>query len=439
MATKSLGNETLVTSILRSNTVLVEVGGSVRRITVENFMNAINSGDEQMLRQVAWGIPIKQSIQSSTNYGVIGNTAAWMEYKLYCGRYLVTNDGRAAKLSPTNSAVFADGTAVDETKGHVMWIGPRLYYRVQADSVSGVPILWLSMLPIGGEFIGGANGGMYNCIGAYKGSMSGSALVSRSGVAPAGSKTINAFWNAAQVNGKDWGLTDYDQRKLIMMLGLSQYGDTNIQAKLGYGAGGSSSKDLWGAAINLKTGATKSLGDNWGKVGISVVNGSTTGDDCSRVNMMGIEDPYGWQWEMLQGVFCGSSDNSAQNGTEIFIYKGNRLPTTAELAAHPNGEYRQATRLTTGGYVKEIILGEHFDIFPKNVGGNSTSYWSDNSWVLPTGQLVLWGGSANHGADCGLASAFSDLAWSYSYPNLGSRLAYYGNLTFVDGSSLMAA
>lgn len=35
MATKGLGNETLVTSILRSNTVLVEVGGSVRRITVE--------------------------------------------------------------------------------------------------------------------------------------------------------------------------------------------------------------------------------------------------------------------------------------------------------------------------------------------------------------------------------------------------------------------
>ena len=24
-------------------------------------------------------------------------------------------------MSPTNSAVFADGTAVDETKGHVMW------------------------------------------------------------------------------------------------------------------------------------------------------------------------------------------------------------------------------------------------------------------------------------------------------------------------------
>ncbi|MEB3372665.1 hypothetical protein SFC43_01620 [Bacteroides sp. CR5/BHMF/2] len=41
------------------------------------------------------------------------------------------------------------------------------------------------MYPIGGHYIGGANGGQYNCIGAYKGSMSGSSLVSRSGVAPA--------------------------------------------------------------------------------------------------------------------------------------------------------------------------------------------------------------------------------------------------------------
>ena len=429
----------MVSSILRSNTVLVEVGGSVRRISVENFMNAINQGDEQMLRQVAWGIPIKQSIQTSTNYGVIGNTAAWTEYKLYCGRYLVTNDGRAAKLSPTNSAVFADGTQVDETKGHVMWIGPRLYYRVQTDSVSGVPVLWLSMLPIGGEYIGGANGGMYNCIGAYKGSMSGSALVSRSGAVPAGSKTISAFWTAAQANGKDWGLTDYDQGKLILALGLSQYGDTNIQAKLGNGVCGSVNKDLWNAAAKLTTGATKSLGDSWGKVSISVVNGENTGTDCSRVNLMGIEDPYGWQWEMIQGVYCGSSENNTQSGTEIFIYKGNRLPTSTELTSHPNGEYRTAERLTSSGQVQELILGAHFDIFPKKIGGNSTSYWADYSWAAPNGQLVLWGGTAASGASCGLAYADSGDAWSNSYAGIGSRLAFFGDLTFVNGAQLMSA
>lgn len=439
MATKTLGNETTVASMLRSNSVLVEIDGNVRRITLENLMNAINTGNEQLLRQVAWGVPLKHKVQSSTYYGVIGNTAAWEEYKRMSGRYLVTNTGKASKLSPTNSSVFADGTALDESKGHVMFISPRLYYLVQTDSITGIPYLWMSMLPIGGNYIGGANGGLYNCIGAYKGAMSGTALVSRSGVAPAGSKTINAFWTAAQVNGKDWGLTDYEQRKLIMMLGLSEYGDTNIQAKLGYGISGSTNLDLWATAATLQTGATKSLGDNFGKIGISVVNGSITGVNCSRVNMMGIEDPYGWQWEMLQGVFCGNSANATQAGTEIFIYKGNRLPSAAELSTYPNGEYRQATRLTNEGYVQEIIAGDNFDIFPAKTGGGTTSYWSDYSWANNTGQLVFWGGHASSGAYCGLASAASNRAWSSASANIGSRLAYYGNLTFVTGYELMAS
>lgn len=437
--TKALAQETLVNSMLRTDSVLVEVGGNVRRISLENLMNAINTGNEQLLRQVAWGIPLKHKIQSSTYYGVVGNTAAWNEYKRMSGRYLVTNSGKASKLSPTNSSVFADGTALDETKGHVMFISPRLYYLVQTDSVTGIPYLWLSMLPIGGNYIGGANGGMYNCMGAYKGTMNGSALVSRSGVAPAGSRTINSFWSAAQVNGKDWGLTDYDQRKLIMMLGLSEYGDTNIQAKLGNGVGGSAILDLWGAASVLTTGATKSLGDNFGKIDISLVNGANTGVGCSRVNMMGIEDPYGWQWEIMQGVYCGTSANSAQNGSEIYIYKGNRLPTSAELTTHPNGEYRQATRQTVGGYVQEIIAGENFDIFPSKIGGGTTSYWADYSWANNTGQLVFWGGNAIYGADCGLASAYSNNDWSFTSASVGSRLAYYGNLTFVTGAELMAS
>ena len=38
-------------------------------------------------------------------------------------------------------------------------------------------------------------------------------------------------------------------------------------------------------------------------------------------------------------------------------------------------------------------------------------------------QLVLWGGSATDGANCGLACERSDVAWSNSDANIGSRLA----------------
>ena len=38
-------------------------------------------------------------------------------------------------------------------------------------------------------------------------------------------------------------------------------------------------------------------------------------------------------------------------------------------------------------------------------------------------RLVLWGGSANNGANCGLAYANSDRDWSPSVAHVGSRLA----------------
>lgn len=436
MAKKALGNETLVSSMLRTNSVLIEVGGSVRRIKLEDFMNAINAGDEQLLRQVAWGVPIKQSIQSSTYYGRIGNLTAWEEYKLRSGRYLVTNTGKAAKLHPNDSSKYADGTVLDESKGHVMFISPRLYFRVQTDSVTGIPVLWMSQLPIGGHYIGNAHGGMYNVMGAYKGSISGSALVSRSGVPPAGLRTIQQFWDAARENGTDWGLINYDARKLMIMFGLSEYGDTNIQERLGYGITGSTQKDLWLTAQSLLIGATKSLGDNFGNIPIDVVNGDIVGDNCSRVNLMGIEDPYGWQWEMSQGVYFGSSDNPNQTGNEIFLYEGNRLPTISELATVPNGIFRQLTRPTTSNYIQNIILGEYFDIFPSLLGGGSTSYWADYFWGNTTGQLCLWGGAASYGSQGGLACVASNDAFSHSNSDIGSRLAYYGMLNFVNGKDI---
>ncbi|MDD3040310.1 hypothetical protein [Bacteroides sp.] len=436
MALIDLGQETKATGMSLNNSILVEIGGTIKRIELSNLRDVINAGGENILRQIAWCIPIKQSIQSSTYYGVEGNVSMWNEYKQMSGRYLVTNSGKAAKLSPVDSGYFFDGTPIDESMGHVMFISPRLYYLVRNDNVTGIPYLWLSLVPIGGDFIGGANNGMYNCIGAYKGSMSGNALVSRSGIAPAGSKTISAFWTAAQVNGKDWGLTDYDQRRLMAMFGLSEYGDTDIQTKLGYGVCGSSSLDLWNTVATLQTGATKSLGDDWGKMDISVVNGSVTGVNCSRVSMMGIEDPYGWYWEDLQGVYCGNSANSAQNGTEIFIYKGNRLPSDDELKTKPTGEYRQETRLTTTGFVKEIIAGDNFDIFASKIGGGNRSYWSDAYYANDVGQMIFWGGSAYSGVSCGLAYMDASVPLTYISANAGSRLAYYGNLQFVEYNNL---
>ena len=86
-----------------------------------------------------------------------------------------------------------------------------------------------------------------------------------------------------------------------------------------------------------------------------------------------------------------------------------------------------------------MILGEHFDVMAKSLAGGGTSYWCDYSYNNNTGQLVLWGAVAYDGALAGLGYADSYLAWSYSNSNFGSRLAYYGELTFMSGAELVAS
>lgn len=443
MANQDLATASLVTSALKSNAVFIEVDGSVRRITIDKLMDTINSGDEMLLRQVAWGIPIKQN-QSSQSWGVIGNLGMRDEYESKCGRYLVTPSGLAAKLSPTDSSVYADGTALVESKGNVMFIAPRLYYVVKEDAASGVPYLWLSQLPIGGHYIGNCNNDEYVCIGAYVGSMSGSSLVSRSEATPAGNKTIEEFWTAAQTIGKDWGLTDYDHRRFMMMYALGHYGNPNIQACLGNGVGGGAGgwQSVSAVAVKLKTGATKGLGDSWAKIDIDPLVSSdgyqTT--KSSRVNVGGIEDPYCWIQELLQGVYCGSSKNADQDGTEIFIYKGNRIPTAAELSTHPSGNYRQLTRLNVNGFAKTRMIGEYFDLNATAVGGGALSYWG--SYVNQSESLIEQtcsaGGRACDALWAGLDMFNSIAAYDFKYGDYGCRLAYYGSLSFVSGAQLAA-
>ena len=144
------------------------------------------------------------------------------------------------------------------------------------------------------------------------------------------------------------------------------------------------------------------------------------------------------KWEFTQGIYCGNSANEEQDGSEVFIYEGNRLPSAAELASHPVGDYRQLTRLTGSGYVRNETVGEFFDLVPSLHGGGGTQYWGDYHYGNATGQVVFWGGYAGNGASCGLACAGSHRAWSNSDAVIGSRLAYYGEITVMSGRELVA-
>ena len=148
----NLASAPTTTAILQDDYVFVRQGNSVKRITLENFENSMNAGDAELLREVAWGVQCKQHTQSSPQWTAVGNQTMKAEFLSSIGRFLLTNSGKAAKLSVANSGVFADGTTLNEALGHVMFISPKkLYYRVVVDAQTGIPTIWWSMLPIGGH------------------------------------------------------------------------------------------------------------------------------------------------------------------------------------------------------------------------------------------------------------------------------------------------
>jgi hypothetical protein len=424
---KTLGSVAQVTSAVSTNSLLIEIDGSIRRIEISKLADIINSGGTMILSQIAWGVPIKQALQTSTYYGVIGNTAMYKEWKRRVGRYLVNSSGEATKLHPNDSTLTAKGETADETDKQVMVIGPSLYSVVKEDADTGAPVVWMSEYPIGGYRIGDCNGGLYFCYGAYLGNVQSNKLVSRSGLKPTGSTTITNFWTYAHNFGDGFGLCDWSWWTLIGLITLSEYGDTNIQAKLGYGRTGSGSS--WSETQKTLTGLTVSLGDNTGTIAMTDVT-SVTGA-CS-VNLLGFEDFMGWYWQMTQGIYFGNSANSEQSGTEAYIYQGNRIPTSAELTTHPASDYRTITRCTSSSYPKYMVIGDHCDFLCSTVySGNSTSYWSGYYWANTTGQLCLVGGFANNGSNCGSFSVSSHYAFSDSTAYCASRPAYYGDIKFV--------
>ncbi len=422
--------------MLHANSLVIEVGGSIRRITLEKFIDSLNEGQTELLHEIAWGIPIKDALQTSPAWGMVGNLAAFAAYKGQVGRYLMDANGRAAKLHPNNSAVFADGTVLDETKGSVVVIAPRLYYLYLVDAETSIPYLWLSQQPISKHYLANAGNGQYIVVGAYKGSLSSGKLVSRRGVdCDTSGKSITGYWNAAQAFGANWGLPNYNVWKWIAMMCLCETGgNANIQSGIGQGVGGNAGFD-WGtvnaSATLKKTGHTVGLGDATGSVALSGANA----DSCN-VSVLGVEDFWNLQWEFIQGVYFGNSANANQDGTEIFIYEGNRLPSAEELASHPDGQYRELTRLTTSGYVGVMLKGEDFDIFASALSGGSTTRWCDYYYGNNTGQVLLVGGLSGSGASSGPFFAASYYAWSYAPSHIGARPAYYGQVQFVDGREL---
>lgn len=366
------------------------------------------TGKTYCIPEKSWGLTIP--VDGSTNYTLVGNVAAWDNYKAKIGRYLLKSNGDAYKLNVGDSTILDYNDATfDPNLGNVMVRIPRLSYMVVRDS-AGRDTIWMTEEPVMRNVI------EEQWIGAYLASYYDNKLRSMKGETVAASRTINTFWDQAQVNGKAFGLTNYTQRILMVLIYLSNYRSLNSQATLGYGMNGNSNN--FEAAKNKPTGETSSIGDACGSV-----DGGTANANAKHISLFGLEDIYGWYWEMIQGVFLINN--------KVYVYDGNRMPDSEELAYGAKGNSRSFNRIASEGWITKLVGGEHFDILPSAVGGGSSSYWCDYTWTSTNGQLLLWGGAADNGAARGLVCSDSYGVWAAAWPSVGSRLAYYGKANIL--------
>ena len=83
--TKNLANAQSTSAMVQGDYVLISQGGSVRKISLSDFQNAINADNAMLLREVAWGVVCKQGA-SSPAWEHVGNSTMKAEYLSMIGR-----------------------------------------------------------------------------------------------------------------------------------------------------------------------------------------------------------------------------------------------------------------------------------------------------------------------------------------------------------------
>lgn len=445
MATK-ITDAPVVNAVSDSNSIIGNFGGAIGQVSIKVLREGLNQDDEQVLNSLAFYIDVnKASSLGEWKVDVGGNMGMRQMWEDAAVSVLMDANGNYCRLNRDDSRYTAEGDYLLNADGTIvsayancdfMKIIPQTYGRVQTVTVGTATIqrLWLSLVPLPGGYIIPEQ-----VVGKFKASSVGGKMRSLPGYVPDNEKTINAFFNLAQARSKNHGLANLDFRNYMLWHMMSKYAYRDSQnckgsdGTLVWGVGldgteSTSASDKFVAQKNIKTGSTLSLGDYDGKVANTDANSQTV----HSVNVAGFENPWGQYWEMVQGL-CSV-------GTDVYCWRSNFMPTGTPTAdTFANVEHVVLTRQTSGNSVSGMNIitttnGQGVYMIPKQAvsGINYGDYYSYNT----DGQLWRVGGYSSYGANCGLAAARSDLAWSSSYAHLSARLAYYGYTNEVSARRL---
>ena len=305
-------------------------------------------------------------------------------------------------LSATDSTKREDGvTAADLTgaSGNVMVEIPKFW--VKYDNTTSAKQMWISTGPSAGYVVHPAfvkNGVEvdYRYYRAYKGSVSGTKLISRSGVAAASSETIAAFRTKAQANGTGWGLIDWHLLFAVQTLLFIEIGTFNSQAVLGNG-------NDTGSDYGMTTGGSNSIGN---------ANSPSTNDD-TWMSYRGIENFYADIFEWIDGI----------NISERLVYTSNTQSTFAS-DVFSGGYTSTGVTLPSSGYIKDMSFSIKGLIPTNSAGGSDSTYVTDYGRSSTGARVAAFGGYPGYGLQCGAACLIAGSASSDANAYVGAGLSF---------------
>lgn len=256
---------------------------------------------------------------------------------------------------------------------------------------------------------------------------------------PVTNLTRDQFRQAARKRGSGWEMYTYNAHKILFWLFAVEYAtldsqkpfnaqkDANGFAQGGLGPGPTQMTDWTNFnKINplIPCGYTNEFGNGSGEKAYVVKNASGGTHATLMANRYrGIENPFGHIWKYTDGANIQVTTGDA--GLSI-------LWTTDDPSNFSDTSYtgynKKGNICRTNGYAKKMLLGEDGDIVATEIGGSSSTYWCDYYYTNTSAnrmQVVLVGGSADHGSHAGLAYVNTGNAPSAAYRYVGSRLCFF--------------
>ena len=218
-------------------------------------------------------------------------------------------------------------------------------------------------------------------------------------------------------NQRGLQLVDWEMHKDVANLFYAKYGRRDAQDQCGYGQNTNARIMGTTAMLGMADTVNPEHKTEWCWYKIQDEYGGDKYVQIASSNCLGYENWFGNKAEWMDKVSLPNSPSSEQYKLYIEM---------------PDGTTRKVKSTTTSGFMTAVVHQKWMDIVSAAGAGSSTTYYCDE--FVPSGSTgrVVFRSYSYANAHAGVGRAYCGYDSSYSYANIGSRLAFRGKIEVAE-------